>query len=108
MQITTHQQDEATVLAVSGRLDAMTAPDFEQESATVDGAKLILDLSELEYVSSAGLRSILALAKRLNSTGGSLALCNVTGLVKEVLEMSGFDSFLPIHPSLDAALAGGG
>lgn len=107
MQITTYQQDGATIMAVSGRLDAMTAPDFERDSTTIGDAKLILDLSGLAYVSSAGLRSILALAKRLQSTGGSLVLCNVSGLVKEVLEMSGFDSFLPIHPSLDAALAGG-
>lgn len=105
MEITTHPHDHAIVMAVTGRLDAITAPDFEREGATYTGVKLALDLAGLEYVSSAGLRSILALAKQLKTTGGALVLYNVTGLVKEVLEMSGFDSFLAMHPSLDAALA---
>ena len=92
-------QHDKTVLSLSGRLDAMTAADFEKESlAWIDGGdrKILLDLAELEYISSAGLRAILALAKRAKAVGGVLAVSSMTGMVAEVFTISGFDAFIPV------------
>ncbi|MNR95564.1 putative anti-sigma factor antagonist BtrV [compost metagenome] len=105
MQKTIHQHADTTVMTVSGRLDAVSAPEFERDCSGYSDARIVLDLSGLEYVSSAGLRSILTLAKQVKSGGGSLAIAGLNGLVKDVFEMSGFDSFLPLYSDLDAALA---
>jgi anti-anti-sigma factor len=96
-------------VSLSGRLDARSAPDFEKEAiAAVDaaggGIHMILDFSNLEYISSAGLRSILVLAKRLAPSGGKVVLCGMSGVVEEVFGVSGFDSFLPVAKGREEAL----
>lgn len=96
--------DDVVRVAVSGRLDAMTTADFEKESlAWIDGGdrKILLDFAELEYISSAGLRGILALAKRAKAAGGSVAVCAMTGMVAEVFAISGFDAFIPVAATED-------
>lgn len=105
MKAKAYLRDESAVVAVSGRLDAMTAPEFERGCADYSAGRLVLDLSDLEYISSAGLRSILTLAKRLKASGGTLALCGLNGLVQEVFTVSGFDNFLPVFADLDLACA---
>ena len=62
------------------------------------------DLTALEYVSSAGLRCVLAIAKKLKASEGTLALCGLSGLVKEVFSVSGFDSFFPVYETVDEAI----
>ncbi len=107
MEINTREQDGRTVVELSGRLDNSTAPEFERRcAALVDGGSraVILDLGHLEYLSSAGLRAILAIAKRLQAVGGKLSACALTGLVKEVFTVSGFDSMVPVAASVDDAL----
>jgi len=97
------------VVVVNGRLDAVTAGEFDKESDSwVSGGKLhiIADLSELEYISSAGLRSILTSAKKLKSAQGSIAFCGLNGMVEEVFSVSGFSAMFPIHQNIDDALAG--
>lgn len=99
MEIKREELGDVTVGAVRGRLDAAGAPALEVFCREwIDGGtrKLLLDLSGLEYVSSAGLRAILATAKKLQGLGGSLAICGLGGVVKEVFTISGFDSLLPI------------
>ena len=97
-------------ILLSGRLDARSAPDFEKAAlAAVDECPgvcphMIIDFSGLEYISSAGLRSILVLAKRLTPCGGKVVLCGMSGVVEEVFGVSGFDSFLPVTKSRDEAL----
>ncbi len=99
-----------TVL-LSGRLDARSAPDFEKAALAADEEQagtrhhMILDFSGLEYISSAGLRSILVLAKRIAPSGGKVVLCGMSGVVEEVFSVSGFDSFLPVAASREDALA---
>ncbi len=100
-------QDDKTVVTVAGRLDAMTAPDFEKESlAWVEGGdrKILLDLADLEYISSAGLRAILALAKRARASGGAVTVCSMKGMVAEVFAISGFDAFLPVAADREGGL----
>jgi len=99
------------VAELSGRLDARSAPDFERDAlAAADGLEgergMLLDLSGLEYISSAGLRSILLLARRLSGSGGRVVLCGMSGVVKEVFDISGFGSIFQLHDSVAEALSG--
>lgn len=107
MEIIARETQGFTVVSVSGRIDASTAQKLEENCVKLideGGRKFILDLSALEYVSSAGLRSVLAVAKKLKAAGGSLALCGLSGLVLEVFSISGFDSFLPMYETIEDAI----
>ena len=91
-----------------GRLDSASSPDFEaQVLETLQSAppRLVLDMSALDYVSSAGLRVILLAGKRLKAGGGRLALAGLRDNVRDVFEMSGFLTLFPILPTVDEALA---
>ena len=107
MIISCDDRGRCLVVSVSGRLDTLTSPDLDKagkswiEEGKVD---VVLDMESLDYISSAGLRSILALAKAIEANGGRLVLCNVRGMVDEVLSMSGFDSFLSIFVDIDSAV----
>jgi anti-sigma B factor antagonist len=98
MRIEKNQEGEKLNLAVIGRLDTTTAPELEQElKESLEGVKeLILDLAGLEYISSAGLRVLLAAQRRMNKQG-SMKLVNVNELVMEVFEVTGFSTILTIE-----------
>lgn len=96
-----------TIIKVTGRMDAVTAPEFESRMLDWinDGdTQVIIDLAGLEYISSAGLRSILTIAKKLKSTAGKLILASLRNTVKEVFEISGFSTIIPVRDSVGAAL----
>ena len=82
-------------MAIVGRLDTVTAPEFEAElKASIDGVEtLILDLSELEYTSSAGLRTFLIAQKTMNKQG-KMIVKNVTESVMEVFDITGMADFM--------------
>ncbi len=108
LSIGEEQTANAIVLEPSGRLDSVTAKDFETALiGKIDaGAKrVVLDLGQLAYISSAGLRVLLIAAKRLKSVGGALVLCGLNPSVREVFEISGFVSILEVHPDRDTALS---
>ena len=107
MELTVDKQTQATIVAAKGKLDAAGAPELEtrckaliQEGAT----RLLLDFAQVEYVSSAGLRSLLVLAKAVKSAGGGLALCGLVPAVRDVMSISGFDNILPLAADRAAAL----
>lgn len=107
MNIQTRQQERATVISACGKIDATTAPAFETSLADlIEAGHLhqVLDLGEVEYISSAGLRVILASAKSLKSKEGTLLLANARGPVKEVIDISGFSTVFSIYDSVDAAV----
>lgn len=107
MDITETKHDQYSVFRLNGRLDSNTAMGFEQklfECIENGTQRLILDFQELDYISSAGLRVILKATKSLKSDNGKLVLCAMQDYVKEVFEISGFDSFLPIEATLDDAV----
>ncbi len=98
------------VVSIVGRLDTVTAPDYDKQCAVwIDEGnnKFVFDFARLEYISSAGLRSILVVVKKLRACGGYMALCNLNGLVQEVISISGFDSFLSIYDSVEKAIEEG-
>ncbi|HNT56670.1 MAG TPA: STAS domain-containing protein [Syntrophales bacterium] len=108
MKITKHKEGKAMVIAVEGRLDAVSAPAFDKELEELieAGEKyLVLDFQNLEYISSAGLRSILAVTKRLKGLEGRIALSSLTDIVGEVFEISGFNKIIPIYDSPEEALS---
>lgn len=85
-------------LAVSGRLDTMTAPDLEAElNQSLSGAEsLVLDFEKLDYISSAGLRVLLSAHKAMSSKGG-MTVQHVNEVVREVFEVTGFSDILTIE-----------
>jgi len=108
MEIDVKKEGQAVIIALTGRMDAVSAPQFDK---TVDDfieegeTRILIDFKTLEYISSAGLQSILALAKRLELINGTVLLSDLNGAVKEVFEISGFSSIFPIFDNLDAAKA---
>jgi anti-anti-sigma factor len=96
------------VLMPRNRIDSSNAKAFEDEAMKlVDGSagKVILDLSDLSYISSAGLRVLLTTAKKAKAAGGGMTLANVRDSVGEVIKVSGFDTIFGLHASVDAAIA---
>ena len=107
MDINTKKEKGIPVVSVKGRIDAVTAPEFEKSLSEIitSGEKTVLiNLENLEYISSAGLRSILATAKRLKSENGKMLFTGLKGPVEEVFKISGFYSIFTIFESEGAAL----
>jgi anti-anti-sigma factor len=106
MQISTRTSNDIHIVAITGSLDSTTSPEAQKSlDAVLAGAKKVaLDFSELDYISSAGLRILLGAAKQLRASGGKLGMFGLNQSVKEVFEISGFASILPIYPSEAEAL----
>lgn len=108
MDIQCDKRATGTLLQVKGRMDAVSAPDFEKECLLViDGGekKVVIDLAGLEYISSAGLRSILISAKKAKGSGCTLQVCGLAGMVQEVFQVSGLTSILGVTADIDEAFA---
>jgi len=104
------QVSQQAVLLVSGRMDAENAPQFEKECnvCIAEGlTSLVVDLSGLAYVSSMGLRCFVAVGKTLQDKGGTLRICCMQGLVKQVFAITGLIQIFPVYESLESALSGG-
>lgn len=99
MNIAVTKKANEACIALGGRMDAVSSPDFDRivEKLITGGERnFTLNMTDLEYISSAGLQSILAAAKRLEQIEGGITLSNLRGSVREVFEISGFDSLFPI------------
>ena len=98
MNITKQREGSALIVALAGRLDTRTAPELEtQLNAGLDGVvDLVIDMKDLVYLSSAGLRVILAAQKRMNKQG-SMKVCHVNETIMEVFEVTGFSDILTIE-----------
>ena len=108
MNVKTRTEKGFFVVGLAGRLDIGNSSQFENtcmEWIAQGNHQLVFDFSELEYISSAGLRSILAATKKLKSLGGSLSLCGLSGLVEEVITVSGFDNILKVYGDVAQATA---
>lgn len=107
MEIKNYEKDEVSVVELIGNLDTSTSPEAEakvNELLDAGARKMVINLGQIDYLSSSGLRVFLGAAKRMMASGGKVVLCNPNSLVKEILEHSGFDSIIEIKPSLDEAL----
>ena len=98
MNIKKEQNGSELNIAVEGRLDTITAPELDAELTTaLNGIeKLVFDFSELEYISSAGLRVLLSAHKQMSGKGG-MKVKNVNEIVREVFDVTGFSDILNIE-----------
>jgi anti-anti-sigma factor len=107
MEISIDKQAKAVIVAVKGRMDAVSGPEFEKTMADhiAGGAsRFVIDCAALEYISSAGLRSLLTTAKSLKACNGQLAFAALRDVVREVFEIGGFNTIFSVYDSTDAAL----
>ena len=98
MNINKKPEGEKLTVSIEGRLDTTTAPELENElKASYDGVKeLVLDLSTLEYISSAGLRVLLSAQKAMNKQG-SMVVTGANPDIMEIFEVTGFSDILNIQ-----------
>jgi len=109
MEIATSEVESVSVVRIAGNLDTNTAPEAQQhlddlQDAGVD--KILVNFEALGYISSAGLRVLLATAKRLGAAGGILHICGLNETVDEVFEISGFSVILSVFGTEQEALQG--
>jgi len=107
MEITESKAGTILVFSLSGRLDATTSSQLEKvvvERLQGGANRLLFDLSNLQYISSAGLRVLAMTLKQLSAAEGRMALCGLQEPVKMVFDISGFSTYFPISASLDDAL----
>src|SRR5262245_3735128 len=107
MEITEKKTGDVVVLSLSGRLDATTAKTFEAKIlAQIESGdrRFIIDLAQLDYISSAGLRVFVLAAKRLASGNGKIVLCALKDPIREVFNIAGFLSDFPVYSSHNEAI----
>ena len=108
MEILDERIGDTFVVTAKGRLDSGASAVFaEKVGALITSAnpKLLIDFAEVDFVTSAGLRAVLVLVKKVKAAGGSFALCAVQEPVREVLHITGFTDMLRIHTARAEAIA---
>ncbi len=109
MEITVTVAGEVKVIRIEGRLDTQTSPDAQtQLTQLIDQGetKLVVNFEKLAYISSAGLRILLAAAKQLKGNSGKLRICSLNEVVQEVFDISGFTTILTVTKTEPEALEG--
>lgn len=104
MEIIQKEENGIVFVTIKGRLDADSALEAEKTVENVlqgDIDRMLFDLGALDYLSSAGLRVLLSAAKEIKRRDGKIVLCSLTQFVKEIFEVSGFESLIPIADSVD-------
>ncbi len=107
MTITDARDRGVAVVAPVGRIDSTTSDRLEQYLVSLVKSgehRVVVDLAEVEYISSAGLRVMLALAKRMKDLRGALALCAMPDPVKTVFSLAGFLPLFAVESTRDAAV----
>ncbi len=109
MEFTVGDAGAVKIVRIEGKLDTQTSPDAEARLTQLIDAgarKVVVNFERLAYISSAGLRILLAAAKRIQGSGGELRVCSLSDLVGEVFAISGFDTILSVSKSEAEALDG--
>jgi anti-anti-sigma factor len=102
---------DVVIVAVSGRVDHANADQFRAQlwpylgSCAVGGDRLVLDLAGLEYISSAGLRVLMLASRDVKARDGTLVVCGLQAIVREIFEISRFNVVFHVLPDRAAALA---
>jgi anti-anti-sigma factor len=109
MKVTIQEVDSVTVVRIEGNLDTNTSPEAQEhfDGLLDQGAsKILVDCAKVDYVSSAGLRVLLATVKGLTAAGGGLRISGLNETVREVFEISGFSTILSVFNTEAEALEG--
>ena len=96
MEIKKTTDGAKTVIAVTGRVDTTTAPELEAGLKLAGNETLTLDLAGVPYMSSAGLRCLLAAQKKMMAGGGAMTVVGIQPAVKEVLDITGLSGILTL------------
>ena len=107
MNIEMRELKHVSVVKVSGRVDSSTAPELEKSLQSMmdsDRNQIVLDLQETDYMSSAGLRVLVAAHKATKKNGGGLVLAQPSARVKEVLDLAGLTPVFDVHEDLVEAV----
>ena len=107
MEITQTDQEGVVIIEVKGRLDTLSSSELEnhiEKLINENKPKIVLDFSELDFISSSGLRVLLAAAKQLKTISGKMVLCALRDHVKEVFDVAGFTLLFSLFPSREAAI----
>lgn len=104
----TEQKDGVLIAKPEGRIDGVNARDFHDaltKAIGTESSAVLVDLAAINYISSAGLRTFLLIAKNLQQRSAQFALCSLSDPIREIFEISGFDKIIAIHASEEEALA---
>ena len=99
MEVKFNKQDSSLTVTISGNIDTVTAPELDsklQENIS-DVKDLVLDFAAVDYISSAGLRVVLMANQQMEDVDGNMTVKNVNDDVRDVFEMTGFDSLLNLE-----------
>ena len=109
ISVTWHSAGDIRIAELEGRIDSGNASHLAElldEGIGVGGQSLILDFAGVSYISSAGLRLCLILAKRLSGPQERFAICALSDYIREIVATSGFDTLMPVHDTRDDAIQG--
>lgn len=107
MEIKQSSVNGHVVLNLGGQIDSTAAGLFEESIVSLISSgtnNMIVDFSQVKFISSAGLRVLLLAAKKVKPYGGKVTLCNLSSDVKEVFDISGFSVLFSIYSTLDEAI----
>jgi anti-anti-sigma factor len=108
MEIREERRGDALIVTPLGRVDTNTCDEFQSfvfERLDAGSKRLVIDMSSVDYISSAGLRVFLMAAKRLQENGGRLALSGLTRGVKQVFELAGLMTIFVVEPDVERAVS---
>ena len=111
VEIRAEQQAQALVISVAGSIDALTAGEvtrYFSEQIGSGNPQIVADLSQVDFMSSAGLRAFLGALKESRQQGGDLHIAAPQPGVEKILKMSGFTTILKVYPTVEEAAAGFG
>ncbi len=107
MQLTEHTDGDVHVLSVVGRFDAESYMEFVERCKTLIQSgmrRLVIDFSELEYISSTGLSALLMIAKNIRQMDGVIGLCSLAERFYQIFEIAGLTKILDVFPSREQAI----
>lgn len=107
VDVSEEKRGDVIILRIKGRLDAISTGSAEKKVFDLINhgqSKLLLDFADVDYLSSAGMRLLLATTKKLKSMSGKLVICSVSTNVMDVLKMSGFDHILDVSKNEEDAM----
>lgn len=107
MELTEAKRGDIVIIAVKGKLDVFTSPALEEKLRGLIEAgekQLVVDLSEVDYISSSGLEAFLVGAKKGHEVGGQLALCGLKDHIRQIFDVTHFSSIFSIYPSQEEAI----
>lgn len=107
MELSIRTTDDISIVAIVGELDAATAPLAQQQvlPLATPGSRILLDLTAVPYMSSAGLRMLLSTYRQLTSNGGKIVLVGVAEEIQDTMSVTGFINFFTIHSTVDEGIA---